>query len=397
MAIKVKHDGNATSRIYAAAAGGKGKRQAEDAKVLLAAQQRGSSGGGGGTSGGSRGGGSSAPLLSAGKSQAALGSVGQIMSPPQMSFNQRTRLQTQQDDAAMERLSTDHKWRTSENELDRLNKIELQENEHTFRSEESALDREHKTNLQQFELGWRTGENQKDRDHKTGLQQNELDWRAKQEQDRREYEESQKITTLRRDEMNKKGFSIDQITEIEGIDADIAAIQGNAKFTPEEKAQAIAELNEKKGLIKPLYPPQATAQQDFENSIVTDPTTGLRYRKTSRGEFELLETPPTNQNDAAAKAQARQAQKAWDKYQKFVDEKLKEKYAKSQDPYAKDEDKIFDREKIMKEAEEDYEAIYGAIPSDPNETPTPSPTPTPTPTPAPNPATADELKNKYRD
>lgn len=38
MAIRVKHDGNAASRIYASAAGGKGKRQADDATRLARLQ-----------------------------------------------------------------------------------------------------------------------------------------------------------------------------------------------------------------------------------------------------------------------------------------------------------------------------------------------------------------------
>ena len=127
MAIKVKHEGNVTSRIYASAAGGKGKRQAEDAKVLLAAQQRGN-GGGGGTGGGARAGGS-APTLSAPTSHAALGSTGQMLSPPSMSFNQRTQLQAQQDEAAKDRLITDHQWRTEEKEKDREHATTLKQSE----------------------------------------------------------------------------------------------------------------------------------------------------------------------------------------------------------------------------------------------------------------------------
>ena len=46
MAIKVKHDGNVTSRIYASAAGGKGKRQADDA-IRLAQLQASAAGRGG--------------------------------------------------------------------------------------------------------------------------------------------------------------------------------------------------------------------------------------------------------------------------------------------------------------------------------------------------------------
>ena len=88
MAIKVKHDGNVTSQIYASAAGGKGKRQAEDAMKLAqlqaSASGRGGTGGGGGAS-------AHAPTIQAPTAHAPLGSPGSIISP-QMSPGTRMRL-----------------------------------------------------------------------------------------------------------------------------------------------------------------------------------------------------------------------------------------------------------------------------------------------------------------
>lgn len=89
MAIKVKHDGNVTSRIYASAAGGKGKRQSEDA-IRLAQLQASAAGRGGGTGGGAHAG-ATAPTTHAPTSHAQLGSTGSLISP-QMSPETRMRL-----------------------------------------------------------------------------------------------------------------------------------------------------------------------------------------------------------------------------------------------------------------------------------------------------------------
>ena len=127
MAIKVKHEGNVTSRVYASAAGGKGKRQAEDAKVL-ASMQRGGMGGGGGTGGGARAGGS-APTLNAPTSRAALGSTGSLIGRSN-TFEQQKELQKQQDDAILARQKNEQEWRAGENEKER-----------TWKGEEAASER----------------------------------------------------------------------------------------------------------------------------------------------------------------------------------------------------------------------------------------------------------------
>ena len=334
MAIKVKHEGNVTSRIYAAAAGGKGKRQAEDAKVLLAAQQRGN-GGGGGTGGGARAGGNT-PTMGAPTSHATLGSTGQMLSPPSMSFNQRTQLQAQRDEAAMERLTSEQKWRT----------------------EEKVKDRKHATTLKQSEIDNYNVQRDLDRKQREALQQAELDWRANQSQKERDHNDSVLNRTMRREERLKLGFSTDQTLELEKIDADKVATMKNDFLTKEEKELALLDLDRKAQEMMPLYPPQATAQQDFESSIVTDPNTGLRYRKTSRGDYELLETP--KDDGAAAKAQARQAQKAWNDYQKFIRDEVGTAY-----DVAVENEKPFDRAAAETAAKKKYEAIYGAPPPAP--------------------------------
>lgn len=229
MAIKVKHEGNVTSRIYAAAAGGKGKRQSEDAKVLLAAQQRGN-GGGGGTGGGARAGGN-APTMAAPTSHAALGSTGQMLSPPSMSFNQRTQLQAQQDEAAMERLTSEQKWRSGEKELDR----------------------KHATTLKQSEIDNYNVQRELDREARRKEFEDERVWKAEQERKKLQQAASYQ-------EYLDQGYSPKQSFELVRIDEDIAENEKNSLSTDPEKnnqmrADALNQLLEKKKAIIPHRKP----------------------------------------------------------------------------------------------------------------------------------------------
>lgn len=364
MAIKVKHEGNVTSRIYAAAAGGKGKRQSEDAKVLLAAQQRGN-GGGGGTGGGARAGGD-APTMSAPTSHATLGSTGQMLSPPSMSFNQRTQLQAQQDEAAKDRLITEQNWR----------------------AEQRGLDREHQTKLQESQQEW-----------------------AHNQQISKERRE------MRRDALRRQGYSDEAIMEIEEIEGEKTRIMMDPNLTPEQLADAMINLEEARERIVPQYEPtpdpndpaqsirdvtlsdgrkvqmirdargnwteyipdrtKLTAQEIFDSGVDYN---GVRYVPDGRGGLTPLESrlqyATQNRN---ANQEAKLAQKAWDDYQRFVNKFVEKKYNDSQDKDSESYGK-FDRDAARKAADEAYKATHGEIPTDPTDS-----NATPTSTSSPNP------------
>ena len=157
MAIKVKHEGNVTSRVYASAAGGKGKRQAEDAKVLASMQRGGMGGGGGGTGGGARAGGS-APTLNAPTSHAALGSTGSLIGRSN-TFEQQKELQQQQDDAILARQKNEQDFRAGENEKEckwkgdeaaseRFSRKWLQDDQQEFLTERQKAEQEWQANQQ---------------------------------------------------------------------------------------------------------------------------------------------------------------------------------------------------------------------------------------------------------
>jgi hypothetical protein len=221
MAIKVKHEGNVTSRVYASAAGGKGKRQAEDARVL-ASMQRGGMGGGGGTGGGARAGGS-APTLSAPTSHATLGSVGSLITPTK-SFGQEKELQKQRDDAAMARQKAEQEWKASENFEDRLSRRVLQKGQHEFL-----------TGQQKAEHEWRAAEAEKERG-----------WRENQQRDKERRE-------MRRDTLRREGYSEESILKIEENTRKKESIESDGSLTPEQKAAALEDIRKEREGIVPSY------------------------------------------------------------------------------------------------------------------------------------------------
>lgn len=355
MAIKVKHEGNVTSRVYAAAAGGKGKRQSEDAKILLAAQQRGN-GGGGGTSGGARAGGN-APTMGAPTSHATLGSTGQMLSPPSMSFNQRTQLQDQQDKAAMERLITEQEWRAGQRTLDR--------------------------------------------EHQTKLQESQQEWVDNQQRSKERRE-------MRRDALRRQGYSDEAIMEIEEIEGEKTRIMQDRSLTPEQLADAMISLEESRERIVPQYEPtpdpndpaqsirdvtlsdgrkvqmirdargnwteyipdraKLTAQEIFDSGVDYD---GVRWVPDGRGGLTPLENRSLIKNEERLREQERrQKQKKYDSYQNYVEKFIEKEYEASQgegnEKYGK-----FNRDEAAKAADEAYKAIYGEIPTDPNAASTP--------------------------
>lgn len=248
MAIKVKHEGNVTSRIYASAAGGKGKRQAEDAKVL-ASMQRGGMGGGGGTGGGARAGGS-APTLSAPTSHAQLGSTGSLISP-RNTFKQQKELQKQQDDAILARQKDEQEWKSGEN---------------------------------QKELAWKTKENQKEIDARA--EQGRLTREARQKE-----LEDERVWKEQHTSWEEQGYDAEQRMNLRELHRKRNSIAEDPKLRDNqtERDAALKDIDDQIARIKPINPPKSN-QDAFNDSIVTDATTGIRYRKDVRGNWIPMET-----------------------------------------------------------------------------------------------------------
>lgn len=262
MAIKVKHEGNVTSRAYASAAGGKGKRQAEDARVLASMQRGGMGGGGGGTGGGARAGGS-APTLSAPTSHATLGSVGSLITPTK-SFGQEKELQKQRDDAALTRQKDEQTWKSGENEK----AIAAQAEQERLRREARQKDLE-----------------------------DERKWRENQqlEKERRE---------MRRDTLRWKGYSEESILKIEENTRKKESIEGDANLTPEQKATALEEVDKERDGIKPSYEPMPDPN---------DPAESIREVKLSDGrKIQMIRDARGNWTEYVPDRSKMSPQEIWD-------------------------------------------------------------------------------------
>ena len=368
MAIKVKHEGNVTSRVYASAAGGKGKRQAEDAKVLASMQRGGMGGGGGGTGGGARAGGS-APTLNAPTSHAALGSTGSLIGR-RNTFEQQKELQQQQDDAILARQKNEQEWRAGENEKERK-----------WKGEQSFSEQVHRKTLQDDQ-----------QEFLTEKQKAEQEWQANQQSEKEQRE-------MRRNGLRREGYSEEAILKIEENTRKKESIEGDSKLTPEQKAAALEELRKEREVITPSYeatpdpnaPSQSirevtlsdgrkvqmmrdargnwteyvpdrskmTAQEIFDSGVDYN---GVRYIPDGRGGLTPL-VDPYWKNTAAIQEKRNAA----------ILKRAQELVTNSKDPDSTEGQISF--EDAVKQATAESNQAYGS-----QSTPTPIPTPTPTPT-----------------
>ena len=364
MAIKVKHEGNVTSRVYASAAGGKGKRQAEDAKVLASMQRGGMGGGGGGTGGGARAGGS-APTLNAPTSHAALGSTGSLIGRSN-TFEQQKELQQQQDDAILARQKNEQDFRAGENEKER-----------NWKGDEAASERFSRKRLQDDQ-----------QEFLTERQKAEQEWQANQQSEKEQRE-------MRRNGLRREGYSEEAILKIEENTRKKESIEGDSKLTPEQKAAALEEIRKEREGITPSYeatpdpndPSQSirevtlsdgrkvqlmrdargnwteyvpdkskmTAQEIFDSGVDYN---GIRYIPDGRGGLTPLIDPNWKIN--AARQEKRNA---------AILKRAQELVTNSKDPDSAEGQISF--EDAVKQATAEFNQAYGS-----QSTPTPTPTPT---------------------
>ena len=69
---------------------------------------------------------------------------------------------------------------------------------------------------------------------------------------------------------------------------------GNPSLDATQRAEALSKLRARRAVLSANRMPKApppTPQQQFEQNIVTDPNTGMRYRQTAKGDYEPLEEP----------------------------------------------------------------------------------------------------------
>jgi len=332
MAIKVKHDGNVTSRIYASAAGGKGKRQAEDAiklaQLQASASGRGGTGGGGGAS-------AHAPTIQAPTAHAPLGSPGSIISP-QMSPGTRMRLA---DDALNNQL------------------IE-----------------------QDFAAGIRAAEQKDAYYNRWSEEDRQLERNKELMRERARLESEAELTTMGRKELAELREQVIQNYKNFG-EAELPELMKSLGFA-EDRIKALDRLRTR----------EPTEQEKFERGIVID-ADGNRFVKNARGDYVPLpnlaaeaqameqkrqqdlakQQEAAQQKLAAEQAKAAQARAAH--RQKFIDAAIDNARKNSlSEGGPTTEELIAARDAAAKQ----YDELYPA-----------AATPTPTVTPQPAPVTSD--------
>jgi len=76
--------------------------------------------------------------------------------------------------------------------------------------------------------------------------------------------------------------------------ADEAEALGNPTLDATQRAEALKKIRAKRLLDSANRlekPPPPTPDEEFQQSVATDPETGMRYRKNTKGDFEPLEQP----------------------------------------------------------------------------------------------------------
>lgn len=482
MAIKIKRDVNAAAAAYGSMVGGKGKRQIEDAKILASLQRSGGAGGGG-TGGGARAG-ANASLISApsGGGGAPLGSVGGLVSPPRSgggvsgvsspggrkkgylgstsaratmtdkdygmySLQQggsakrpvynlldnegnvvRSYSQAQWDhlqkrghsNSTMDRADSAAFFRSQGGQTAEEKAAAVRQGEQEFRASEAQKSRDAQAASQQKQQEWSSAEKQKDRDAQAEARNAEQEWRAAEAEKARKEKLDAERRALQRRSYAEQGYSQEQILMLEDNDRKKLEIETDPNASINQQDLALKELEEERKKIgDPLRPPKSP-QEEYNDSIIVDEKTGIRYRKNSRGDFERVEDAP-----AAPKS----AQEIWDnafvapngtryivdgrggivpiadpsakvaeEAQRRRSEHILKKLEEIKDDWDSGKNGAFDPQKIAKEIAAEYDAAYGGSTSAPTPTPAPKTDGAATATGGirPLPATAEEMKNKFR-
>jgi hypothetical protein len=480
MAIKIKRDVNAAAAAYGSMVGGKGKRQSEDAKILASLQRSGGAGGGG-TGGGARAG-ADASLISApsGGGGAQLGSVGGLVSPSRSgggvsgvsspggrkkgylgstsaratmtdkdygmySLQQggsakrptynlldnegnvvRSYSQAQWDhlqkrghsNSTMDRVDSAAFFRSQGGQTAEEKAAAIRQGEQEFRASEAQKSRDAQAASQQKQQEWSSAEKQKDREAQAEARNAEQKWRAAEAEKERQAKLDAERRAQQRRSYAEQGYSQEQILMLEDNDRKKLEIETDPNASINQQELALIELEDERKKIGDPLNPRKTPQEEYNDSIIVDEKTGIRYRKNSRGDFERVEDAPAGKKSAQeiwdgafvapngtryivdgrggivpiADPRAKVAEEAQRRRSEYILEKLQEK----KENWDSKKNGAFDPQKIAKEIAAEYDAAYGGS----------SPTATPAPksdgaAPAtdgirPLPATAEEMKNKFR-
>ena len=256
MAIKVKHDGNATAQVVAAAEGGRARKAADTAKFFRSQPTQTTRGV---TASAVSPGSPSAPVLSANAPtptnwemrRKELAHENELLSErekkrAEMGFSHQKQLQKAQNDAL----------------LDRMNK------QNEFQAKRDQQEREFQTQRDEAGRIARQEEIESQREWQLDTEQRALDVKSWEEE----------------------GFDAEQRAWISDMRRKRKSIERDKTLSESERVAALKEIDDAIAAEEPVNPPKSP-QQEFDAGIVTDKKSGIRYRRDARGNWIPMEAP----------------------------------------------------------------------------------------------------------
>jgi hypothetical protein len=186
-----------------------------------------------------------------------------------------------------------------------------------FRSRGGQTASEKAAAIRQEEQNFRAGESQKTREFQAAEGEKDRVARAEQGQQQRDFQAEQsrlarearqkevegerkwKEEQTRQEEMRRlqntsweeQGFDAEQRMELSELHRKRNSIakDPNLRDNQTERDAALKDIDDQIAKIKPINPPKSK-QDAFNDSIVTDTTTGIRYRQDGRGNWIPMET-----------------------------------------------------------------------------------------------------------
>lgn len=256
MAIKVKHDGNATAQVVAAAEGGRARKAADTAKFFRSQPTQMTRGV---TASAVSPGSPSAPVLSAN-------------APTPINWEMRRKEREHENDLLSER-------ETKRTEMEFAHRKRLQEMQN-----EAALDRMNKQNEFQSKRDQEARDFQRERD-KEGREA-----RQKDIESQRNWQLETEQRALDVKSWEERGFDAEQRAWLSDMHRKRKSIERDNTLTESEKAAALKEIDDAIKAETPVNPPKSS-QDEFDAGIVTDKKSGIRYRRDARGNWIPMEEP----------------------------------------------------------------------------------------------------------
>ena len=172
---------------------------------------------------------------------------------------------------------------------------DIREEERDFRAGEADKTRKFNAEEGEKDRTFKAEQAQEDRDYRTEQERLRREARQKELEDERKWKEEQarqeEMRRLQNASWEEQGFDAEQRMNLRELHRKRNSIAEDPKLRDNqtERDAALKDIDDQISKIKPINPPKSK-QDAFTDSIVTDATTGIRYRQDGRGNWIPMET-----------------------------------------------------------------------------------------------------------